>query len=54
MRLLLVTERYWPEPFLITDLVAGLCERGHQVDVVTAMPNYPGDVTTLGTVHGDR
>jgi glycosyltransferase involved in cell wall biosynthesis len=41
IRLLVVTEHYWPEEFRITDLVAGLRERGHHVEVLTAMPSYP-------------
>lgn len=41
MRLLLVTEHYWPEQFRITDLAEGLRSRGHVVDVLTGMPSYP-------------
>lgn len=37
----MVTEHYWPETFLVNDLVAGLRERGHELEVLTAMPNYP-------------
>lgn len=41
MRILIVTEHFWPEAFRINDLAAGLRERGHQVSVMTGMPNYP-------------
>ena len=42
MRVLVVTQYFWPENFRINDLVAGLVERGHEVTVLTGMPNYPG------------
>ncbi len=45
MRVLLYSYNYYPEPIgiapLMTELAEGLVERGHQVRVVTAMPNYP-------------
>ena len=41
MRLLVVTQYFWPENFRINDLVAGLVERGHEVVVLTGWPNYP-------------
>jgi glycosyltransferase involved in cell wall biosynthesis len=45
VRLLVVTQYFWPENFRINDLVAGLVERGHEVVVLTGYPNYPdGDV----------
>jgi len=42
MRILIVTQYFWPENFRINDLAAGLRERGHQVTVYTGKPNYPG------------
>lgn len=42
MRVLVVTQYFWPENFRVNDLVQGLCERGHQVTVLTGIPNYPG------------
>ena len=42
MRLLVVTQYFWPESFRINDLVSGLKERGHEVSVLTGVPNYPG------------
>ena len=41
MRILIVTEHFWPEEFRINDVAFGLVQRGHRVEVLTAMPNYP-------------
>lgn len=41
MRLLVVSQYFWPENFRISDLVADMVERGHQVTVLTGQPNYP-------------
>ncbi len=41
MRILLVCQHYAPEPFRVSDLAEGLVERGHEVTVVTGLPNYP-------------
>lgn len=41
MQILIVTQYFWPENFLINDLAVGLVERGHQVTVLTGVPNYP-------------
>lgn len=41
MRLLIVSQYFWPENFRINDLVAELLRRGHQVTVLTGLPNYP-------------
>lgn len=41
MRLLVVSQYFWPENFRINDLVAELVLRGHQVTVLTGFPNYP-------------
>ena len=41
MRLLVVSQYFWPENFRINDLVAELVNRGHQVTVLTGLPNYP-------------
>ena len=42
MRILVVTQYFWPENFRINDLVAEFCDRGHDVTVLTGCPNYPG------------
>lgn len=41
MRLLIVTQYFWPENFRINDLVSGLADRGHDLVVLTGYPNYP-------------
>ncbi len=41
MRILIVTQYFWPESFRINDLAIGLKGRGHEVTVLTGMPNYP-------------
>jgi colanic acid biosynthesis glycosyl transferase WcaI len=41
VRILIVTQYFWPERFLINDLALELVERGHDVTVLTGMPNYP-------------
>ncbi len=42
MKLLILSQYFWPENFRINDVVEGLAERGHAVTVYTGMPNYPG------------
>jgi colanic acid biosynthesis glycosyl transferase WcaI len=45
MRILIYSYNYHPEPIgiapLMTELAEGLVKRGHEVRVVTGMPNYP-------------
>lgn len=41
MRILVVTQYFWPENFRINDLCAEFKRRGHQVTVLTGKPNYP-------------
>jgi colanic acid biosynthesis glycosyl transferase WcaI len=45
MRVLIYSYNYHPEPIgiapLMTELAEGLVKRGHEVRVVTGMPNYP-------------
>lgn len=48
MRVLLVTQYYWPENFLINNLVPLLIERGIDVTVLTAKPNYPDGLIFRG------
>jgi glycosyltransferase involved in cell wall biosynthesis len=42
MRILVLSQYFWPETFIINDLVRKLTEQGHDVTVATAKPNYPG------------
>lgn len=41
MRILVVSQYFWPENFRINDLVAELIKRGHEVSILTGLPNYP-------------
>lgn len=41
MKILIVSQYFWPETFRINDLAEGLIERGHEVTVLTGIPNYP-------------
>lgn len=41
MKLLVVSQYFWPENFRINDLVADMVGRGHEVTVLTGLPNYP-------------
>jgi glycosyltransferase involved in cell wall biosynthesis len=41
MRILVLTQYFWPENFRINDVVEGLASRGHAVTVYTGLPNYP-------------
>ena len=41
MRILIVTQYFWPETFRINDVVQGLRALGHEVSVLTGKPNYP-------------
>jgi colanic acid biosynthesis glycosyl transferase WcaI len=42
LKVLVVSQYFWPEHFRINDLVIGLQEHGHEVTVLTGVPNYPG------------
>ena len=41
LRVLIVSQFFWPENFKINDVAKGLKERGHEVSVLTGIPNYP-------------
>ena len=41
MRILIVTQYFWPENFRVNDLVEQLARDGHEVAVLTGLPNYP-------------
>lgn len=52
MRILIYSYNYYPEPIgiapLMTQLAEGLVQRGHEVRVITGMPNYPQRVVYEG------
>lgn len=41
MRILVVSQYFWPEVFRINEVAASLVERGVDVEVLTGKPNYP-------------
>lgn len=48
MKILVVCQHYWPEPYPLADSCEELARRGHTVQVVTGVPNYP-----MGYIYGD-
>lgn len=48
MKILVVCQYFYPEQFRINDVCFGLVEMGHEVTVLTGLPNYPS-----GIVHSD-
>lgn len=48
MRILVVTQYIYPENFKSNELVFELAKRGHHVDVLTGIPNYPEGVYYKG------
>ena len=42
MRILIVSQYFWPESFRINELGKSLLARGVELDVLTGKPNYPG------------
>ena len=41
MKILIVSQYFWPESFRINDLTTELLNCGHEVEVLTGIPNYP-------------
>lgn len=41
MKILFVTQNFWPENFIINDLVVELSKMGYTISVLTGYPNYP-------------
>ncbi len=44
MKILIVTQYFWPENFRINELASSLKREGHEVKVLTGYPNYPEGV----------
>ena len=40
LKILIVSQYFWPEKFIINDLAIGLKEE-YEIDVLTGYPNYP-------------
>ncbi len=43
MKVLVITERFYPEDFLVNDLVAQWRKLGDEIEVLTQVPSYPMD-----------
>lgn len=41
MKILVICQYYYPEPFRVNDICEEMVKRGHEVTVVTGEPNYP-------------
>ena len=48
MKVLVFSQYFWPESFLVNDLAKGLVDNGHQVEVLTGKPNYPHGIKFKG------
>ena len=54
MKILVVCQHYFPEPFRLPDICETLVRRGHAVTVVTGTPNYPEGEIYDGYAKGAR
>ena len=54
MKILVVCQYYYPEPFRIPDICQAMAAQGHSVTVVTGTPNYPEGVIYPGYEKGAR
>ncbi len=54
MRILVVSQYYYPEPLRINEICEELASRGHEVTVVTCNPNYPDGEIYKGYVNRDQ
>lgn len=41
MKILVVCQHYWPEPYPLADICESLVREGHCVHIITGVPNYP-------------
>jgi colanic acid biosynthesis glycosyl transferase WcaI len=48
MRILIISQYFWPESFRINDVARDLVRRGHDVIVLCGTPNYPAGVVYPG------
>ena len=55
MRILIISQYFWPESFVINQLSKTLVLQGHQIVVLTGKPNYPnGDVYPGYAIKGNQ
>ena len=48
MKILVLSQHFWPESFRINDVARALRAAGHEVTVLTGQPNYPGGTVFPG------
>ena len=53
MKILFISQYFYPENLRINDLVFSLKERGHHIEVLTGKPNYPSGIYAKGYSWGD-
>lgn len=41
MKILIISQYFWPESFKINEIAEYLVKKGHEVEVLTGIPNYP-------------
>lgn len=54
MKILIISQYYYPEQFQINEIAPELVKRGHQVTVLCGTPNYPQGVIYEGYEDGKR
>lgn len=54
MKILVICQYYYPEPFRHPDICEELAKRGHDVTVVTGLPNYPMGEIYDGYCNGEK
>lgn len=54
MKILLISQYFYPEPFSNGDIARALVARGHDVDVICCVPNYPEGRFYPGYDNGSR
>lgn len=54
MKILVVCQYYYPEPFRINDICEELVKMGNEVTVLTGVPNYPEGIIYDGYCHGEN
>ena len=54
MKILVVSQHFYPEPFRINDICFSLAARGNDITVLTGLPNYPEGRVYEGYRHGEN
>ena len=54
MKILVVCQYYYPEPFRLHEVCEALAERGHEITVLTGLPNYPMGIIPEEYKHGKK